>query len=863
MSEKRYRNTEILHVPESGFVRRRLRPDVVRLILVVLMLFACVIASVYFLKILGTIAAFSIISSMFVVLIFFIITHIDKLSDVVFTHEYEKAILAGAAGSDVEFLMIIRKNHEITYYNPSCGQYFNYQSPGERDGLDAFLATLELKEDAKEQIYAAIVSGRKARLPIALKTLNGEERRVNLSLYPIERPKGYFVLKATRYLPRSGEQDKMVNIDVPSFDITRSLGKVFDEMPWGVYKAKEDGTLIYVNHKLSSILGYHPDELINGEAKFRDIIFGNSLEPGSFNQRYEGNIAFKTKDGGSHKMYLKQIMIEGEKKPELYRCGFVIRDESRSDEEEAEDKKVYARRSSDKSFKEGEVDRIWHHFVEESPIAIVLLNADSYIVRTNEAFDDLVNKVGGVKPTLLEMLDDDAKNIFSTLMKTNKVSYEGERQSIDIHFAGNREVTVSLFVTPIDNNVDEVEYIVYLIDDSEKKNLERQFVQSQKMQAVGQLAGGIAHDFNNLLTAMIGFCDLLLTRYSPGEQSFADVMQIKQNANRAADLVRQLLAFSRKQTLQLEVMDVTEILSDISNLIRRLIGENIELKIKHGRGLSTVKVDQGQLEQVLVNLCVNARDAMGGKGVLTIRTRNCVVNKDNPLPKNLVSSQQGDKIADGDYVVIEVEDTGCGMSEEVQQKIFEPFFTTKDVGEGTGLGLATVLGIVEQTGGYVFVSSVEGQGTIFYIYIKHFAEDKSKKETKQEVVQEIGDLTGKGTILLVEDEVPVRMFGSRALKNKGYNVLEAEHGEEALSIIDQKGEDIDLIVTDVMMPGVTGPEMVEEVLKKYPDIKVIFISGYGEDAFIKSYGSEREFFFLPKPFTLNQLAAKVKEVLGG
>jgi two-component system cell cycle sensor histidine kinase/response regulator CckA len=473
----------------------------------------------------------------------------------------------------------------------------------------------------------------------------------------------------------------------------------------------------------------------------------------------------------------------------------------------------------------------------------------------------LLEKLGEKKQNLTEMLDTEAKVSFSTLLASQNKSYEEDRSSIDVHFAANREISASLFVTKIENATDErVRAVVYLIDNSEKKSLEQKFVQSQKMQAVGQLAGGIAHDFNNLLTAMIGFCDLLLMRYSPGDQSFADVMQIKQNANRAANLVRQLLAFSRKQTLQPEVVDIAEILAEISNLIRRLIGENIALKMRHGRDLSAVKVDQGQLEQVIVNLCVNARDAMDGKGELEILTRNEVINTDHPLPDNMISSSESEDIADGDYMVVEVRDNGEGMSLEVQSKIFEPFFTTKEVGKGTGLGLATVYGIIEQTGGHVFVSSVEGKGTSFYLYFKKHKE--GKKVIKPVVVQEVQDLTGKGTVLVVEDEAPVRMFSCRALQNKGYEVLEAEDGDAGLLLAKEHGDKIDLIVTDVMMPGITGPEMIEEILNTHPNMKVVFMSGYGEDAFVTSYGAEREFFFLPKPFTLNQLAAKVKEVLG-
>ena len=320
--------------------------------------------------------------------------------------------------------------------------------------------------------------------------------------------------------------------------------------------------------------------------------------------------------------------------------------------------------------------------------------------------------------------------------------------------------------------------MLHFIDVTEQKNLEVQFAQSQKMQAVGQLAGGVAHDFNNLLTAMIGFCDLLLMRFRPGDPSFADIMQIKQNANRAANLVRQLLAFSRQQTLQPRILDITDVLVELSHLLRRLIGENIELKVVHGRDLGLVKVDQGQIEQVIINLAVNARDAMPGGGTLTIRTANATQTS---------ALRRGHEIMPaGNYVLIEVADTGIGIPKENLARIFEPFFSTKEVGSGTGLGLSTVYGIVKQTGGFIFVDSAPGRGAVFQIYLpRHQAVRSAPARTRPEAARTAGcpDLTGVGTVMLVEDEDPVRIFGARALRNKGYKVIEAKSGESALEMI--------------------------------------------------------------------------------
>ena len=425
--------------------------------------------------------------------------------------------------------------------------------------------------------------------------------------------------------------------------------------------------------------------------------------------------------------------------------------------------------------------------------------------------------------------------------------------------AGGRELVTSLYASRLENALGELSGLaIHFIDTTEHKNLEVQFAQSQKMQAIGQLAGGVAHDFNNLLTAMIGFSDLLLTRHGPDDPSFADIQQIKQNANRATNLVRQLLAFSRQQTLALVRLDITEAINELNSLLGRLIGEKIELNLEHGKDLMPVKADRGQFDQVIINLVVNARDAMPGGGQITIRT----------LPFSLdAPAQRGhDLMPAGNYVLIEVADTGVGIRKENMEKIFEPFFSTKEVGLGTGLGLSTVYGIVHQSGGFVFVDSAPGEGTTFSVYLPEYTEDGETEAAAAppppEAVPE-GDLTGTGTVLLVEDEDAVRMFGARALRNKGYNVLEAENGEGALDVINATDENIDLIISDVVMPGMDGHTLVQLVRHELPDVKVILMSGYAEDVFRDEIDRDPTIQFLAKPFSLRELASKVKNVMAG
>ncbi len=485
---------------------------------------------------------------------------------------------------------------------------------------------------------------------------------------------------------------------------------------------------------------------------------------------------------------------------------------------------------------------------EKEALPAIKLNKAGYVIGLNASFRQMlveyldINDVGIFTDIITEAQRSDINKKILRLFDSTHAN-----QPFEVRFGDDK-----IHTTAYTSRLDKDHVLLQFIDISEQKRLEQQFIQSQKMQAVGQLAGGIAHDFNNLLTAMLGFCDLLLQRYIPSDPSYNDVMQIKQNAVRAANLVRQLLAFSRQQTLQPKVIHITDVLAELTALLRRLIGAGIDLQMVHGRDLWPIKVDASQFEQVIINLVVNARDAMGQEGKLLIHTSNYHTSK--------VTRLGHDMMPKGDYVLIEVQDTGHGISPENMERIFEPFFSTKEVGAGTGLGLSTVYGIVKQTGGFIAVDSVIKipSGTTFKIFLPRFQGEETLEAVQPEM--SLTDLTGGGKILLVEDEDAVRLFSARALREKGYTVIESSSGEAALNLV-KAGERFDLLVTDVVMPKIDGPTLSKKIKDYHPEIKTIFISGYTEDTFRKNLGHDAKIHFLAKPFSLKDLAAKVKDIL--
>ena len=421
---------------------------------------------------------------------------------------------------------------------------------------------------------------------------------------------------------------------------------------------------------------------------------------------------------------------------------------------------------------------------------------------------------------------------------------------LSIRLAGQGDEPVSMRVVGV-RGLGEAAVLLSLKDSSEESRLKRQVAQASKMQAVGQLAGGVAHDFNNILTAVLGSCDLMLMRHTPGDSDYDDIQQIRSNANRAASLTRQLLAFSRQQTLRPQILQLPDVISEVSHLLKRLIGDAVQLSVRHGRGLGAVRADPGQLEQVIINLAVNARDAMAGQGTLTMETY--------PVTAAEVRAMGSDVMPPADYSALKVSDTGGGIPADVLPKIFEPFFTTKDVGKGTGLGLSTVYGIIKQSAGFIFADSRPGEGASFTIYLPVHRAEKDAPAAAPPPPKPKKSQWGTGTILLVEDEDMVRAVAERALTRAGYTVVTASQGEEGIERFG-KMEKVDLILSDVMMPTMDGPAMVRILRGQRPDVPVLFMSGYAEEQLRQSIDIDHV-SFLPKPFSVAQLTEATSAAL--
>ncbi|WP_430511791.1 cell cycle histidine kinase CckA [Pannonibacter phragmitetus] len=752
----------------------------------------------------------------------------------------------GAVVTDVEGRLI--------YANQAYAVLTGAETPAEVRTIERVFSSDPDAADVMFRLSQAMRDGRKAqeevRLPTALDGDDSGARWYRVSVRPLQIPRKEGGSGRPLMVWQLADITRDRSDQESSFQELQRVINFLDHAPAGFFSCDARGRIVYLNATLADWLGYDLAQFQAGEVLLADIIRGDGAELVRSVRGSAGEVKSETFDldlvtrngRGLPVRLLHRVPFGAEGMPGDSRT--LVLNRSRG-EEVAE-----ALRAAEVRFA---------RFFNNTPIAIASLDAEGRVLRTNAPFLRLFGPVdiSGAGTRMQDFVGEHGREELSRALSAAAKGI-GEIAPVDLPLANASDGrSATFYVSAVQDGEGDGEMaIVYALETTQQRALEAQFAQSQKMQAIGQLAGGVAHDFNNVLTAIIGFSDLLLASHRPTDPSFQDIMNIKQNANRAAGLVRQLLAFSRRQTLRPQQLALNDVLADLANLLDRLLGEKVELKVVHGRDLWPVMADVNQLEQVIVNLAVNAGDAMSDGGRLTIRTSNVGEQESTRF-----DNTRG--MPPGEYTLIEVEDTGHGMTPEIMEKIFEPFFSTKEVGKGTGLGLSTVYGIVKQTGGYIFCSSEVGVGTVFRIFFpRHIPKEQPVIEKKIiEDSDKVKDLTGSASILLVEDEEAVRAFAARALASRGYTVHEAGSGTEALEVMEETGGSIDLVVSDVVMPEMDGPSLLRELRKTRPDLKIIFVSGYAEDAFEENLPEGETFFFLPKPFTLKQLATTVKDVL--
>ncbi|MGX9891995.1 response regulator [Wolbachia endosymbiont (group B) of Eucosma cana] len=754
-------------------------------------------------------------------MILFVIYNIKRYKYLLNIIEFQNAIFANALNHNTEFCLILHKDEGIIYADARFYERFK-DHINDDVTLDKILEAGDVSEKDRKSLYHALRNNTSVQVCISLSKKSrvsnflllsepipdnpqiaiNSNKTLNLSLAPIARPNGYFVLKATQ-----------VNKE-------QVYEELIEKHNIATYVANTKGGILSVNKRFLDMF------------ELKKLEKGSSINDFISQSKYDDTITkneimFFTISGAPFKAYMSTAIF-CDKYNHSYIHGFITPTESNI------------------------VDYQLHPCFTNSSIAIAQCDINGNFIKKNTA---LIKLAGPNNDSIFALMLDSYHTKVREYFSSNRIN----NASFDVQLNGGNNMKI-YFNKFLHNKVMFI--LCYFIDNTERKKLEIKLEHYQKVQAIGQLAGGIAHDFNNILTGIIGFCDLLLLQHSASDPSFGDIIQIQQNAKRGSNLVRQLLAFSRRQTLQPKIINVNGTIANLYEMIKRLIGENIKFNIYYGSDLGAVRADQGQLEQVMLNLAVNAGAAMEKGGELTIRTFNQKINSLNSTPQDMFSPDK-EMIEHGNYVVIEVIDTGCGMTSDTVEKAFDPFFSTKDITSGTGLGLSTVYGIIKQTEGYIYVASKVNHGTKFSIFLPIvYISDENDKEEDSEEIEKPVEIEGNGIILLIEDEDSVRKFTAKALTRKGLNVIEASIGSEALEIIRKKNQHIDLIITDVIMPEVSGPEIVKEALIHRPNIKVIFISGYAEDAFLKSDEINIEdFHFLPKPFTLNELGNKVHNVL--
>jgi two-component system, cell cycle sensor histidine kinase and response regulator CckA len=719
--------------------------------------------------------------------------------------------------------------------------------------------------DVSESVYRLLKAareGRKLQEEVRIAGLNDAAVRwLRLRVRPLGDGARDFRLAVWTIADVTRDRERQENI----FQELQHAIDYLDHAPAGFFSVDAHGEIVYLNATLSNWLDHDLAQVGSGGLKLADVVSGEgaallttlSGAPGDVKTEIF-DLDLKTRSGRTLPVRLfHKVAFGADGAPGSSRTLVLNR---------ARDDGTDPQRAAEVRFM---------RFFHNTPMAIATVDKAGKIARSNglfaRMFQNLLKGKGGEEASILSVVGERDRPALEAAFR-QAAEGQGEIAPVEAALEGEPERFAHFFISAIEKEERDSEAaIVYALETTDRRRLENQFAQSQKMEMVGKLAGGIAHDFNNVLSAIMMATDFLLNAHKPTDPSFQDIMQIKQNANRAASLVRQLLAFSRRQTLRPQVLSLGEALSDLTMLLRRLIGEKVQLEVVHGRDLWPVKVDISQFEQVIVNLAVNARDAMLEGGKLVVRTANVSAEESKNFPSKGMPA--------ADYVLVEVSDNGIGIAPEIIEKIFEPFFSTKEVGKGTGLGLSTVYGIVKQTGGFIYVDSEVGRGTTFRIFLpRHIPgqEDIEQPDmvespaiagalaaTEEVVRARTTDHTGQGTILLVEDEDGLRALNARGLMSRGYTVLEAANGVEAMAVLEKISGAVDLVVSDVVMPEMDGPTLLKEMRKQNPELKIIFVSGYAEDVFQKHLPEHGQFAFLPKPFTLKQLVAAVKETMAG
>jgi two-component system cell cycle sensor histidine kinase/response regulator CckA len=759
----------------------------------------------------------------------------------IFRPDSESGILRGVIDADHCGVLVSDTSGGIVAWNRAYAELAGLSALGEINSIGSLLTGVPASSEALFRLTRAAERGGSASEELTVTRADRGETCLRVSVRPL-------VLAAT-------DQESGLTIwrieDVTADRIQQGEALIALERqiaqlaaaPVGLMAVDRDGAVLGLNDRLAGWLGY------TDPSRMRDLRLSDLVADGG--AHLVTSLA-ACADQTVHRIEIDLICENGRRWPA---CLLVL--------PEAERTSIAVMERVDG---EGESERTagtqprFSRLFQSAPFGIATIDADGRIISANAAFARLLLDGAAQKGgSLLELVGKADPEVGGRIAAALDAAREGKATiaPFDITIgAKGKQLTRKIYVSSLGRGGTAARgATLYVIDVTDAKALEERMSQAQKMEAVGTLAGGIAHDFNNVLTAIIGFSDLLLQTHKPGNASHSQILSIKNSANRAAGLVRQLLAFSRRQTMQPKVLQVGELLTDWSPLVTRLLGEKIGMTPQFGRDLWLVKADPGELERIIINLVVNARDAMLPKGgKLYVRTRNVSERDSHKL------ASQG--VTRGEYVLIEVEDTGCGMSPEVMAKIFDPFFTTKAVGKGTGLGLASVYGIVKQTGGFILVDSTPGEGTTFRIYLpRHVPEPDEEIEPAPAAARKprARDLTGTGRVLLVEDEESVRRFAFTALKSKGYDVLQAGDGVEAIEVMQAHDNKVDIVVSDVIMPEMDGPTLMKELRKSDPKLKFIFVSGYPDDAFKHNLDPEADFTFLPKPYNLAQLVAKVKE----